>query len=159
MITLATLAAATAQQVFDQIAIHLLTQGARSKLADGPGRVGSCKYRDGVGRSCAAGCLIADLEYEEAMEGTAWRSFVHHGWAPEQHVDLIGTLQTLHDGSSDSHLYQQMLGEDECSRLRRLTPLGLAQGAVPVSYWPMALVFVAAQYELNALVVVNFKPA
>ena len=67
MITLKTLGKATAQEVFDQVATHLLTQNERS--LDGA----SCSYRNCDGLKCAAGCLISDDEYDNQMEGIDWR--------------------------------------------------------------------------------------
>lgn len=68
MITLKTLPNASAQQVFDQVAAHLLTQKEKAK------QFNTCKYRvehrDKV-LKCAAGCLIGDDEYEGCFEGTS----------------------------------------------------------------------------------------
>lgn len=47
------------QEIFDKIAIHLLTQNERSAL-----RNGACCYRVENGNSCAVGCLISDDVYE-----------------------------------------------------------------------------------------------
>jgi hypothetical protein len=52
MITLETLPQATAQEVFDQVATHLLTQRQRSTTK------GNCAYRGDDGLKCAAGCLL-----------------------------------------------------------------------------------------------------
>lgn len=93
-ITLATLASATAQQVFDQVRDHLLRQGRKSHL-----RVGSssCAYRSHDGLQCAAGCLIGDEEYVLTMEGRRWDGVVDDGNAPAQHAELIVVLQYIHD--------------------------------------------------------------
>jgi len=56
----------TNQEIFDKVAVHLLTQNARSE------RGGECKYRGHNGMMCAAGCLIPDDQYHTDMEGTAW---------------------------------------------------------------------------------------
>ena len=66
-ITLKTLEQATAQEVFDQVAEHMLTQYELSMLND------TCVYRGYSGLKCAAGCLIGDDEYNnELMEGFTW---------------------------------------------------------------------------------------
>lgn len=100
MITLATLPQATAQEVFDQVARHLLTQNARSVM-EGAWR-SKCAYRSDDGLKCAAGCLIDDAEYKPVMdglsEGSAWENMVSEGLAPDVHVDLISDLQDIHDG-------------------------------------------------------------
>lgn len=96
-ITLATLADATAQEVFDQVAAHLLAQGEESRLY--PETVAeTCAYRGENGLMCAAGCLIGDDEYENSWEGKAWDDLVLSGVAPYIHADLIQALQGIHDG-------------------------------------------------------------
>ncbi len=82
-ITLATLPEATAQQVFDQVATHLLTQNARSENEDG------CQYLASNGQMCAAGCLIDENEYDVSLEDHDWSSLVDDQRVPSEHGDLI----------------------------------------------------------------------
>lgn len=110
MITLKTLPQATEQEVFEQVARHLLIQNARSMSEHSDG---SCAYR-GVDRKtgkslkCAAGCLIADDEYLPEMDphpasesiGIGWRAMHEKGMVPSEHVELIQSLQLLHDNTS-----------------------------------------------------------
>lgn len=95
-ITLATLAQATEQQIFDQVVTHLAKQRKGAHLEEK-----GCAYRGEGGSMCAAGCLIADSEYEPAMDNiggpTAWDSLVHQGFAPPQHGQFILELQRIHD--------------------------------------------------------------
>lgn len=97
-ITLATLAEATAQEVFDQVATHLLKQNEQSRSADD-----WCAYRGANGLMCAAGCLIADDEYKVAFDtgGNApskgWDSLIADGFVPRAHSELIQGLQHVHD--------------------------------------------------------------
>lgn len=91
MITLKTLSQATKQQVFNQIAKHLLTQGKKS--IDGM----DCRYRNREGLKCAAGCLIADDEYSEKFEGGSWVAIVNDYLLPQAHKNLIFSLQYIHD--------------------------------------------------------------
>ena len=93
-ITLATLPQSTAQQVFDQVATHLLTQGRPS--LDGTGR---CAYRGINGLQCAAGCLIGDDEGPENLEGRGWTQLESDGLVPRDHAKLIRRLQVAHDTS------------------------------------------------------------
>ena len=99
MITLATLAQATEQQVFDQVVKHLLAQGVRSKKGDFTENV--CMYRGPAGLKCAAGCLIGDDEYTEAMDnnhaGTSWDGLMSRGEVPKEHGTMIQNMQTIHD--------------------------------------------------------------
>lgn len=97
MITLATLAQATEQEIFNHVARHLITQGvvSRDRVTD------MCTYRDDFGNRCAAGCLIADEEYDASMETLAWHQLVSLGRVPKEHQTLIGQLQQIHDGFDD----------------------------------------------------------
>lgn len=103
-ITLATLPNATAQQVFDQVARHLLTQKKASKAGDGFG----CEYRNADGLKCAAGCLIGDDEYADEFDhpkdatSTSWASLIRKGCVPGTHEPLIVALQEVHDSYDTS---------------------------------------------------------
>ena len=88
MITLKTLHLATEQEVFDQVPTHLLKQGVKSLDP-----IGSCRYREG-NLMCAAGCLIAEDEYSEEMEGYNWGK---EEIFPDTHRSLIKSLQDVHD--------------------------------------------------------------
>lgn len=94
-ITLANLSDATPQQVFDQVAVHLLTQNSRSTKEHDAGF--GCAYRGDNGLACAAGCLIDDSEYRDLMEDRSWFDLAREGWVPETHKDLIQALQQIHD--------------------------------------------------------------
>jgi hypothetical protein len=97
MITLATLPQATAQEVFDQVAIHLLTQGEKAV------KDGTCLYRTESGLKCAAGALMSDEEYAALPENdrkSSWRNLVYATLAPFEHVDLINSLQHIHDSAN-----------------------------------------------------------
>lgn len=56
----------TQQEIFDKVAVHLLTQGRKSVT----GRINNhCMYR-GIGNTkCAIGCLIPDKLYDFTLEG------------------------------------------------------------------------------------------
>lgn len=95
MITLKTLKDATAQEVFDQVANHLLTQNAKSMEKDSYNSL-RCKYRSGD-RKCAAGCLIGDDEYRIYMEYRRWSDLAGNGVVPDSHTGLISALQRVHD--------------------------------------------------------------
>lgn len=94
MITLKTLPQATAQEVFDQVERHLLTQNALSLRDES---ISSCAYRSARDLKCAAGCFIADDEYGAQMEGRRWTDLVDTGAVPSAHSGLIRTLQIVHD--------------------------------------------------------------
>jgi hypothetical protein len=93
MITLKTLPQATAQEVFDQAARHLIKQGVKSEIEPG-----FCSYRHGV-LKCVAGCFISDDEYETVMEDKCYSTLVSMEIAPKEHQKLISALQWIHDKS------------------------------------------------------------
>lgn len=102
-ITLATLPQATAQQVFDQVATHLLTQNAKSENEEG------YQYHSDSGlMMCAAGCLIAATEWDESLELNDWTSLVLRDRVPEEHAELISALQHVHD-STGTHAWPDRL--------------------------------------------------
>jgi len=92
MITLATLAQASAQEVFDQVKDHLLSQNRTSMLGD------SCAYRGEYGLQCAAGCLMSDEEASKLIQTSSWYVLTKHEQVPQKHKGLIENLQDIHDG-------------------------------------------------------------
>ena len=106
MITLKTLPQATAQEIFDQVAIHLLKQNQRScREIDGV-----CVYRNSYGLKCAAGCLIGDDEYTPAFEDNTWGGLEDMNLVPSNHNDLIVQLQRIHD-NCDPRIWNVRLAE------------------------------------------------
>jgi len=98
-ITLATLETATAQEVFNQVATHLLTQNEISQVyIEGHPR---CLYRhtkeDGTLLKCAAGCLMSDEESTKFSASDSWPLLVSKGKVALAHSPLIFTLQNIHD--------------------------------------------------------------
>lgn len=94
-ITLATLPTASAQEVFEQVAKHLLKQNAQSIGYTG------CAYRGRDGMSCAAGALLSDADWETLEphdNGVSWLVLADRGIVPKVHTGLIRSLQRLHDG-------------------------------------------------------------
>lgn len=112
VITLATLPTATEQEVFDHVAYHLLTQN--EPAMDGK----FCVYRTDDGKKCAAGCLIAPLEYDRDWEARAWDTLVDHGKVPCEHEVLIADLQSQHDKAA--HLTVDEWRDDLPRRLREI---------------------------------------
>lgn len=93
----------TAQEVYNIVRDHLLTQNKKSKK-DIDGRQ-VCAYKGENGLSCAVGCLIPDDVYTRNMEG---KSVVCMDiYCPSMNLDLagffrkhsqlLGELQSLHD--------------------------------------------------------------
>ena len=106
MITLATLKDVTAKEVFEQVKNHLLTQKARSTVKE------VCVYRGENGLKCAAGCLMSDNEYKKNFENKRWQYLVEYNMVPNAHVQLIDSLQSLHDH------YPVSIWEKELEQLR-----------------------------------------
>jgi hypothetical protein len=95
IIDLETLPTATAQEVYDQVRDHLLKQNAKC-LID-PAKLTGCGYRNKEGMKCAAGCLIADDEYNPQWENDTWGILVGDKKVPFAHNELIMALQKVHD--------------------------------------------------------------
>jgi hypothetical protein len=109
-ITLKTLPQATAQQVFDQAATHLLTQKKRSIEFGSRGETGRCLYRGHGGLKCVAGCFIADDEYNPRWEGKAWDDWDMTSLGrPETHRELISRLQTIHDDFQSENWLEELI--------------------------------------------------
>lgn len=99
MITLKTLSQATEQEVFDQVAKHMLTQNKKSKDIRRELSYDGCLYRSPDGLKCAAGCLIADDEYDPKFENKHWGALTASfpDVIPLKHEELISDLQEIHD--------------------------------------------------------------
>ncbi len=102
MITLKTLPQATAQEVFDQVAKHLLTQMKKSVAKRAAESASDskdyCMYRGFDGTKCAAGCLISDDEYKLEFENHNWSHLFGTKYlVPKEHGHLIMKLQNIHD--------------------------------------------------------------
>jgi len=86
-----------AQQIFDKVALHLITQGCPAF-----GEEGECAYRGTNGTSCAVGCLIPDQAYDIHMEGRPVERIIQRfpdrtpGYFRE-HASLLTALQLTHD--------------------------------------------------------------
>lgn len=94
MITLKTLGEHTAQEVFYQVAHHMLEQNQQAT------ENGKCLYLTNEGLKCAAGCLIAQDEYSEEFETRDWSTLEAMQLVPSYHFELIRNLQTVHDNYS-----------------------------------------------------------
>lgn len=100
------------QEIFTQVATHLLTQNAKSRNSF------ECKYRSPRGLKCAAGCLIADEHYSEDFEGAivirgpfkgdrVCDALVASGVA-EEDLPLVAELQRIHDQHSADSWREQL---------------------------------------------------
>lgn len=111
-ITLKNLAEATQQQIFDQVAEHLLHQNEISAHKNPKTEFpGYCSYRGPRGLKCAAGCLIADDEYDPMMDSgtdTSWADLATKGAVPQEHTMFIRELQVIHDTASVSRWYEHL---------------------------------------------------
>lgn len=87
--------ALTAQELFTQIARHLLTQNEQSYSGM------FCAYRGDDGLKCAVGAVLLDEEFISAeMEGCDVAALSARGFLPERlrpHATLLQCLQAVHD--------------------------------------------------------------
>lgn len=104
-----TLKKMTGPEIFEHVAVHLLTQ--RDRSTDG---FGLCCYRDSGGLACAVGCLIPDEIYKPAFEENPVQDLIvmmsdwsHKyddagkvkAWAAKMRLyrDVLEGLQDVHD--------------------------------------------------------------
>ena len=89
-----------AQEVFNKVAEHLLTQKAPAIDPDSD----CCVYRAPDGKMCAVGCLISDEEYKPEFEQDGIGRIINKGFLPnlKEHESLLLELQRVHDSSNGS---------------------------------------------------------
>lgn len=96
----------TNQEIFDKVAIHLLTQNQKSMMLD----IDSdqiCVYKNPEGLKCAAGILIPDEIYEPEMDKYkfTWDDLINNYKVLQDVGDpeFILVLQRIHDMSEVEH--------------------------------------------------------
>ena len=95
----------TLQEIFDKVAVHLLTQGCKSGQPN-PAMGFQCLYRGPNGTQCAVGHLIKDEHYSPEMEEMCVaeeiviQALIDSGvkCGPVT-LNLLTDLQILHDGT------------------------------------------------------------
>jgi len=88
----------TAQELFDIVFKHLMSQSAKSMMVVEGGF--SCAYRGKDGLKCGIGILIPDEDYREDMEGFAVQNLLAKGACLchlAAHRELLYKLQGIHD--------------------------------------------------------------
>ncbi len=99
-ISLENLETATEQEVFSFISTHLINQ-AKPCIKNL-----SCWYKY-EGRSCSAGCLITDKQYDDLkmkdLEGESWEFVTNSLQITKNHYWLIAELQNIHDNQIASN--------------------------------------------------------
>lgn len=112
----------TAQEVFNEVASHLIRQGAKATRGDSR----TCVYRASDGKKCAAGCLIQEQYYTPELEGLLF----HEG-----------------HGAVDRALISSGVNRDDLPLVRALQQV---HDCFPVVYWMKELERVAKQFGLSA---------
>lgn len=96
----------TAQEIFDRVWRHFVTEGnPRSVHEYGGGS--ACAYRGPNGARCAVGLLIPDDEYVPSMEGRCVSAALGptvRGLIAEGHDGLLDALQNAHDCADEESL-------------------------------------------------------
>lgn len=119
-----------AQEIFDKVALHLLTQNRKSEFFDSKkARIGEgnrCAYRGDDGAKCAVGCLINDESYHSNLEG--------HGVL---NSDVLFAL--MHSGIDVNQRHNKYM----------LEGLQGIHDDVVVSEWKETLKALAHKYKLN----------
>lgn len=119
----------TEQQIFDQVAKHLLKQMRKSYLLDS---ATACAYRGEQGTMCAVGCLLT--EYDPGIERkTVYVIFRDYPEIAEaaginkDHIALITRLQTMHDFRSVDGWFDRLA---EIAKEFKLDPKVLIEVAI-----------------------------
>lgn len=115
----------TLQEIFDRVSKHLLAQNAKSERKGYKGGM-LCAYRGNNGKSCAVGCLIADKDYNEDLEGL----------------------------SVENHKVQDALGEvlaTDTRALDLLSQLQLMHDRYSTGLWPIRLGYIAEEFGLKGV--------
>jgi hypothetical protein len=92
----------SAQEIFDLVTNHLITQGRPARVDDG-----RCRYRMAGGLRCAVGALIPDELYKEEFEGASAYRLIASLYKLEladwrEHKELLYDLQGIHDECSQT---------------------------------------------------------
>lgn len=94
----------TVQEAFDRVAVHLATQGATSRDADGAGAL-----RGKMGMKCGVGCLMDDDLYIPEFEASALPNVSYDDWVAGC-AELLGLppafvkrVSEIHD---ERHVYE-----------------------------------------------------
>lgn len=124
----------THQEIFTASATHLLKQMERSSIFGF-----TCAYRNGVGLSCAVGCLIPDETYTADLEG-------NHCLEPGI-VNVLAGLGLCYVGDL---LTSGMANEPvEGSRLHLMRRLQMVHDSVKPEDWRGHLEGLAVQFGLD----------
>ena len=124
---------ATPQEVFDWVAYNLLLQGRKSQCARASGQF-ICAYRGLNDTRCAAGHLIADVHYDERMEGKSFTqlTMLYPQFKNIEHLEnLISNLQMAHD-TSEFHANSEINIWDELKRIAYIHHLDSSIVTAPV---------------------------
>lgn len=130
----------TPQEIFDTVALHLLTQNAPAKTTDG-----ACLYRAPDGKKCAAGCLIPDHLYTPKIE--------HMGLS-----NLLGNLEVRDELNESELLLKKTLNDsgiadEDFQLVYRLQDI---HDEHDVDSWPEDLIALAWHHRLSDDVVRGF---
>lgn len=95
-----------AQEIFDKAATHLIKQNRRA-IGNG------CMYRADNGLMCAVGALIPEELYNPKMESDSVEGIMHEfpeieTFLGKENLDLLSSLQTLHDDYAIEEWPQQL---------------------------------------------------
>ena len=126
----------THQEIFDEVAAHLLTQKKQAVNDEGV-----CLYRTPSGLSCAVGCLIPDDLYTPAIEtGTPGNWHSGEGHHTGKHLAVI--LEAAGFVEGDMHLLRRLQQVHDNSRT--------------VTGWKYGLVAVAEEFHFSSAILRAF---
>ena len=125
------------QEIFDTVAVHLLTQNAKSlagnKAIKNTSFEDNCLYRNDFGQKCAIGCLIPDELYDTGLE-------YHSAY------ELVQLATDLID---DPEIFKPFIVWDTPEVRDLLCDLQGVHDVEKIEDWPTELARVAFEYKLN----------
>ena len=119
----------TLQEIFDQVATHLMTQQERALDAHY-----SCRYRTETGLKCAVGCLIENAHYTSLFENAA---------------AVAITVQSTRGQLLKDALHKSGIDVHNLSTVNMLRKLQAIHDDFPIRDWRTLLESVATEYNLN----------
>lgn len=120
---------ATAQEVFDAVATHLLTQNKKAIDED----TLTCRYRGANNTKCAAGILISDSEYRPDVEN----------------LSMVGAFNLIMENLTTKAIPHESL----------LLELQSCHDALQPDEWKDRLQIIAETNNLNTNILNNFSNA
>jgi hypothetical protein len=93
------------QDIFDAVAVHLMTQGCSSENE----KTGGCLYKGPRGKMCAIGCLLESVDTQFVEGNSVYALMLTTDPSGVTYTgELLVTLQTVHDDRPPHSWYERL---------------------------------------------------